>query len=101
VEQAIAAAVTDPLAATGLTGRDARLVDAKAGLLRQIIAAVDMTIPDSSTLLVLGEEGDLVDAGPEGLAFDAEGFDGVEVGAELKGLAHVEDNLEGTPRRRT
>jgi hypothetical protein len=34
-------------------------------------------------LLVLGEEGGLVDAGPEGFAFDAEGFDGVEVGAEL------------------
>jgi hypothetical protein len=36
-------------------------------------------------LLVLGEEGGFVDAGPEGFTLGGEGFDGVEVGAELEG----------------
>jgi hypothetical protein len=40
----------------------------------------EMGVADGGALFVLGEEGGLVDAGPEGFAFGGERFDGVEVG---------------------
>lgn len=73
-----------PPAATWLTGRKAGLVDAEAGFLCEGVAAVDGAVADRGALFVLAEEGGLVDAGPEGFALDGEGFDGVEVGAQLE-----------------
>jgi hypothetical protein len=46
-------------------------------LRRLVTVPVKGAVADSRALLVGGEEGSLVDAGPQGLAFGAQAFDGV------------------------
>jgi hypothetical protein len=50
----------------------------------ELAAAGDGAVADGGPFFVGSEEGGLVDAGPEGFAFDAQRLDGVEVGAQIE-----------------
>src|SRR5262249_9721979 len=55
------------------------------GLHADIVAACFMLgKPDGGARSLWGEEGGLIETGPKRFAFGGEGFDGVEVGAELE-----------------
>ena len=77
-----ATTLAGPSAAAGLASWKARLVGAVFRC--EVVSAIGWAVADGGAFLVGGEEGGLVDAGPEGFAFDGEGFDGVEVGTEFE-----------------